>query len=111
MEAIAEEKRLEEVAERDARQKTLLEKMKADVLSAQRAQGTEDEKRAQAQMDEMNTRAAHADSTKIEKLESLRLETQDYLFMQMAEKDSKKTEGARTEGIASWCSSEGRRRV
>jgi len=90
MEAIAEEKRLEEVAERDARQKTLLEKMKADVLSAQRAQGTEDEKRAQAQMDEMNTRAAHADSTKIEKLESLRLETQDYLFMQMAEKDSKK---------------------
>lgn len=85
-----EAKRQAEAEERDGRQKALIEKMKTEVQSAQKAQGQEDAIRAKMQQDELNKRAQEVEKQKKLKLEELRHETQDYLFMQMAEKDNKK---------------------
>eukprot|EP00397_Hematodinium_sp_SG-2012_P015207 GEMP01015480.1.p1 GENE.GEMP01015480.1~~GEMP01015480.1.p1 ORF type:complete len:522 (+),score=158.17 GEMP01015480.1:45-1610(+) len=85
-----EAKRQAEIVERDKRQKTLIEQMKTEVQTAQNAQGKEDAIRAKQQLDEVNDMAREMETQKSKKLVELRHQTQDYLFMQMAEKDTKK---------------------
>merc|ERR1719191_207379 len=75
---------------RISRQKELMEKMKENVIKQQAAKGDEDARRAARQKEEADARAVEMERNKEEKLRQMRLETQNFLFKQMAEKDEKK---------------------
>merc|ERR1719398_281587 len=69
-----------------------MEKLQANVQEQAQAAGDNDAKRAKAQADEMDAHYAEAERVKQQRLKQLRLETQAYLFKQMAEKDSRKND-------------------
>merc|ERR1719223_1004325 len=69
------------------RQKALMEKLQANVNEQQAAAGDNDAMRARLQQEEMDKHYSEA-----ERVKQLRLETQAYLFKQMAEKDGRKNE-------------------
>merc|ERR1719408_299167 len=87
-----EEQRAEELANRMARQKALMDKLQANVAQQAKESGDNDAKRAQMQQDEMDRHYAEAERVKQQRLKQLRLETQAYLFKQMAEKDGRKND-------------------
>merc|ERR550514_6847 len=87
-----EEQRAEELANRMGRQKALMEKLQANVQQQAKESGDNDPKRAKMQQDEMDRHYAEAERVKQQRLKQLKLETQAYLFKQMAEKDNRKNE-------------------
>jgi len=87
-----EEQRAEELANRMERQKALMEKLQGNVAAQAQAAGDNDAQRAKAQADEQDSHFAQAESIKQGRLKQLRLETQAYLFKQMADKDGRKNE-------------------
>merc|ERR1719253_2483607 len=87
-----EEQRAEELANRMERQKALMDKLQANVSQQAKDAGDNDAKRAQMQADESAKHYAEAEKIKQERLKQLRLETQAYLFKQMAEKDGRKND-------------------
>lgn len=87
-----EEQRAEELANRMERQKTLMEKLQANVSQQAQAAGDNDAQRANAQADEQDRHFSQAETIKQARLKELRLETQAYLFKQMADKDGRKNE-------------------
>merc|ERR1719163_1509546 len=87
-----EEQRAEELANRMGRQKALMDKLQANVQQQAKESGDNDAKRAKMQQDEMDRHYAEAERVKQQRLKQLRLETQAYLFKQMAEKDGRKNE-------------------
>jgi len=87
-----EEQRAEELADRMGRQKALMEKLQANVQQQAAAAGDNDAMRARLQQEEMDKHYAEAERVKQSRLKQLRLETQAYLFKQMAEKDGRKNE-------------------
>merc|ERR1711959_411772 len=64
--------------------------MKENVIKQQQAKGDEDAIRAQRQKEEADARAVEMERNKKAKLQSMRQDTQSFLFKQMAEKDNKK---------------------
>jgi len=87
-----EEQRAEELANRMERQKALMDKLQANVAEQAKSAGDNDAMRAKAQADEQDSHYAEAERVKQQRLKQLRLETQAYLFKQMAEKDGRKNE-------------------
>merc|ERR1719482_1741035 len=87
-----EEQRAEELANRMERQKALMDKLQANVQQQAKESGDNDAKRARMQADERDRHYAEAERVKQQRLKQLRLETQAYLFKQMAEKDSRKND-------------------
>merc|ERR1719181_1038255 len=87
-----EEQRAEELANRMSRQKALMDKLQANVSQQAKEAGDNDAQRAQMQADEADKHYAEAERVKQQRLKQLRLETQAYLFKQMAEKDSRKND-------------------
>merc|ERR1740117_1251786 len=87
-----EEQRAEELANRMGRQKALMDKLQANVSQQNKAAGDNDALRAQLQADEQDQHYSEAERVKQSRLKQLRLETQAYLFKQMAEKDGRKNE-------------------
>merc|ERR1719482_2081532 len=87
-----EEQRAEELANRMERQKALMDKLQANVAQQAKEAGDNDAVRAKMQADERDRHYAEAERIKQERLKQLRLETQAYLFKQMAEKDSRKND-------------------
>merc|ERR1719408_1122834 len=85
-----DEARAAELQERMDKQKSLMERMKENVVKQQQAKGDEDAIRAQRQKEEADARAVEMERNKKAKLQSMRQETQAFLFKQMAEKDGKK---------------------
>merc|ERR1719217_22520 len=85
-----EEQRAEELANRMERQKALMDKLQANVSQQAKEAGDNDATRAKMQADEQEKHYAEAERIKQERLKQLRLETQAYLFKQMAEKDNRK---------------------
>jgi len=75
---------------RISRQKELMEKMKENVIKQQAAKGDEDARRALRQKEEADARAVEMERNKEQKLRQMRLETQDFLFAQMEEKEARK---------------------
>jgi len=96
-----EEQRAEELSNRMARQKSLMEKLQANVAQQAKESGDNDSKRANAQQDEMDRHYAEAERVKQQRLKQLRLETQAYLFKQMAEKDGRKDDDKDLQNIQS----------
>lgn len=96
-----EEQRAEELANRMGRQKALMDKLQANVAQQAKESGDNDAKRAQMQQDEMDRHYAEAERVKQQRLKQLRLETQAYLFKQMAEKDNRKNEDKDLQNIQS----------
>merc|ERR1719359_2459142 len=96
-----EEQRAEELANRMERQKSLMEKLQANVQQQAKESGDNDAKRARMQQDEMDRHYAEAERVKQARLKQLRLETQAYLFKQMAEKDGRKNEDKDLQNIQS----------
>merc|ERR1719446_434875 len=94
-----EEQRAEELASRMERQKALMEKLQANVAQQAKESGDNDAKRAAAQQEEMDKHYAEAERVKQQRLKQLRLETQAYLFKQMAEKDGRKNEEKELQNI------------
>jgi len=87
-----EEQRAEELASRMERQKALMDKLQANVSQQAKDAGDNDAKRAGMQADESAKHYAEAEGIKQARLKQLRLETQAYLFKQMAEKDGRKND-------------------
>merc|ERR1719440_185248 len=87
-----EEQRAEELAMRMERQKTLMDKLQANVSAQAQAAGDNDAQRAKMQADESDRHYNEAERIKQQRLKQLRLETQAYLFKQMSEKDNRKNE-------------------
>merc|ERR1719359_2223796 len=87
-----EEQRAEELSNRMERQKALMDKLQANVAQQAKDAGDNDANRAKAQADEADSHYAEAERVKQQRLKQLRLETQAYLFKQMAEKDNRKNE-------------------
>merc|ERR1719243_298511 len=96
-----EEQRAEELANRMGRQKALMDKLQANVAQQAKESGDNDAKRAKMQQDEMDRHYAEAERVKQARLKQLRLETQAYLFKQMAEKDGRKNEDKDLQNIQS----------
>merc|ERR1719183_1030236 len=96
-----EEQRAEELANRMERQKNLMEKLQANVAQQAKESGDNDAMRANAQQEEMDRHYAEAERVKQQRLKQLRLETQAYLFKQMAEKDSRKNDDKDLQNIQS----------
>mmetsp|Transcript_54609 Transcript_54609/g.97978 ORF Transcript_54609/g.97978 Transcript_54609/m.97978 type:complete len:507 (-) Transcript_54609:76-1596(-) len=94
-----EEQRAEELAARMERQKTLMDQLQANVAAQAKDAGDNDALRAQKQQDEMDRHYAEAEKVKQSRLKQLRLETQAYLFKQMAEKDARKDEEKELQNI------------
>lgn len=94
-----EEQRAEELAARMERQKSLMDKLQANVAAQAKDAGDNDALRAQKQQDEMDRHYAEAERVKQQRLKQLRLETQAYLFKQMAEKDGRKDEDKELQNI------------
>lgn len=86
------EKRAQEAAERDAHQKEMIALMKDEMTQQAEAAGKEDAIRAKAQREEAEQRASAIDTLKNQKLKEMRHETQNFLFQQMAEKESRNAE-------------------
>merc|ERR1711990_551231 len=91
----------EELANRMGRQKALMDKLQANVAQQAKESGDNDAKRAKMQQDEMDRHYAEAERVKQARLKQLRLETQAYLFKQMAEKDGRKNEDKDLQNIQS----------
>eukprot|EP00929_Paragymnodinium_shiwhaense_P011380 TRINITY_DN116_c0_g1_i1.p1 TRINITY_DN116_c0_g1~~TRINITY_DN116_c0_g1_i1.p1 ORF type:complete len:508 (+),score=169.36 TRINITY_DN116_c0_g1_i1:127-1650(+) len=87
-----EEQRAEELAARMARQKSLMEKLQANVAAQAKDAGDNDAQRANAQQAEMDRHYFEAEKTKQQRLKQMRLENQAYLMRQMGEKDGRKEE-------------------
>merc|ERR1719440_241742 len=87
-----EEQRAEELAMRMERQKALMDKLQANVSAQAQAAGDNDAQRAKMQADESDGHYNEAERIKQQRLKQLRLETQAYLFKQMAEKDNRKAD-------------------
>lgn len=83
-------KRAAELDARLNRQKDLMERMKESVVAVQGAKEEEDARRAERQKQEADTRALELETQKKAKLAQMRLETQDFLFQQMLEKEDRK---------------------
>merc|ERR1719389_1231364 len=96
-----EEQRAEELANRMARQKALMDKLQANVAQQAKESGDNDAKRAFQQQEEMDRHYAEAERVKQQRLKQLRLETQAYLFKQMAEKDGRKNDDKDLQNIQS----------
>merc|ERR1719253_2115372 len=94
-----EEQRAEELANRMERQKALMDKLQANVEQQAKEAGDNDAVRAQMQADEADNHFAEAERVKQQRLKQLRLETQAYLFKQMAEKDNRKNEDKELQNI------------
>merc|ERR1719337_584920 len=69
-----------------------MDKLQANVQQQAMEAGDNDAKRAKMQQDEMDRHYAEAERVKQQRLKQLRLETQAYLFKQMAEKDNRKND-------------------
>lgn len=82
--------RAAELESRIARQKTLMDKMKETVQREQGSKNEEDARRALKQKEEADARAIEMERNKEAKLRQMRLETQDFLFAQMDEKEGRK---------------------
>merc|ERR1712125_121653 len=87
-----EEQRADELAARMARQKSLMEKLQANVAAQAKDAGDNDAKRANLQQAEMDRHYFEAEKTKMQRLKQMRLENQAYLLRQMGEKDGRKEE-------------------
>merc|ERR1719240_1502284 len=85
-----EQARAEALESHINRQKDLMEKMKENVVKQQQAKGDEDARRAQKQKEERDARDVEMERNKAQKLRQMRLETQDFLFAQMEEKEGRK---------------------
>merc|ERR1712216_33743 len=85
-----EASRAEELEMRIARQKLLMDKMKETVQKQQSNANAEDARRALKQKEEADARAIEMERNKEAKLRQMRLETQDFLFAQMDEKEGRK---------------------
>merc|ERR1719486_868705 len=96
-----EEQRAEELANRMERQKNLMEKLQANVAQQAKESGDNDALRAKLQADEQEKHYNEAERIKQSRLKQLRLETQAYLFKQMAEKDGRKNEEKELQNIQS----------
>lgn len=94
-----EEQRAEELANRMERQKQLMEKLQGNVAQQAKEAGDNDAMRAKAQQDEMDRHYSEAERVKQQRLKQLRMETQAYLFKQMAEKDNKKNDEKELQNI------------
>jgi hypothetical protein len=82
--------RAEKLEQRIARQKMLMDKMKETVQKQQSGANAEDARRALKQKEEADARAIEMERNKEAKLRQMRLETQDFLFAQMDEKEGRK---------------------
>jgi len=82
--------RAAELETRIGRQKVLMEKMKATIQKQQGDKNAEDARRALKQKEEADARAIEMERNKEAKLRQMRLETQDFLFAQMDEKEGRK---------------------
>merc|ERR1719375_1253273 len=71
----------------------------ANVEQQAKEAGDNDAVRAQMQADEADKHYAEAERVKQQRLKQLRLETQAYLFKQMAEKDNRKNEDKELQNI------------
>merc|ERR1719235_3065828 len=76
-----------------------MDKLQANVAQQAKEAGDNDHMRAQAQADEADRHYAEAERVKQQRLKQLRLETQAYLFKQMAEKDNRKNEDKELQNI------------
>merc|ERR1719378_9910 len=76
-----------------------MDKLQANVAQQAQAAGDNDAQRAKMQADESDRHYNEAERIKQERLKQLRLETQAYLFKQMAEKDNKKNEEKELQNI------------
>merc|ERR1711966_7180 len=85
-----EAERAEKLEQRIARQKMLMDKMKETVQKQQSGANAEDARRALKQKEEADARAIEMERNKEAKLRQMRLETQDFLFAQMDEKEGRK---------------------
>jgi hypothetical protein len=82
--------RAAELDARVTRQKELMEKMKESVFDVQGAKDKADALRAEQQKQASDAKAESDANAKAEKLKQLRLDTQDFLFRQMLEKEDRK---------------------
>merc|ERR1719281_1696739 len=82
--------RAPELEARLERQKQLMERMKENVMKQQGNKAAEDARRALKQKEEADARAIEMERNKEAKLRQMRLETQDFLFAQMEEKEARK---------------------
>merc|ERR1719352_1379994 len=64
--------------------------MKATIVKQQGSKNEEDARRAHKQKEEADARAIEMERNKEAKLRQMRLETQDFLFAQMDEKEGRK---------------------
>merc|ERR1712151_1090705 len=87
-----EEQRAEELSNRMARQKELMDKLQENVAAQAKDAGDNDAKRANLQQAEMDRHYFEAEKTKMQRLKQMRLENQAYLMRQMGEKDGRKEE-------------------
>jgi len=94
-----EQARAEALESRINRQKELMEKMKENVVKQQQAKGDEDARRAQKQKEERDARDVEMERNKAQKLRQMRLETQDFLFAQMEEKEARKAQAVQLKGL------------
>jgi len=94
-----EQARAEALESRINRQKELMEKMKENVVAQQQAKGDEDARRAQKQKEERDARDVEMERNKAQKLRQMRLETQDFLFAQMEEKEARKAQAVQLKGL------------
>merc|ERR1719310_1229855 len=69
-----------------------MDKIQANVAQQAKEAGDNDAMRAKMQADEQEKHYNEAERIKQERLKQLRLETQAYLFKQMAEKDARKND-------------------
>lgn len=67
-----------------------MKRMESGVVAQQEAKSDDDARRAQQQREEADARAIEMEGNKQERLRIMRLESQEFLFKQMAEKDEKK---------------------
>merc|ERR1712072_1454034 len=61
--------------------------------------GDEDARRAQKQKEERDARDVEMERNKAQKLRQMRLETQDFLFAQMEEKEARKAQAVQLKGL------------
>jgi len=87
-----EEQRAAELGNRMARQKELMDKLQGNVDKQKQEAGDNDAMRAAKQQEEMDRHYAEAERVKQSRLKQLKMETQAYLFKQMAEKDGRGAE-------------------
>merc|ERR1712032_1110699 len=87
-----EEQRAEELAQRMGRQKQLMEKLQANVTAQAKDAGNNDAQRAAAQQEEMDRHYFEAERVKQGRLKQMKLENQQYLLKQVAEKEGRNDE-------------------